>query len=87
MTIGMLIESMCGKLSASQDCTPIDATPFAHGEDKRLTDIIGKQLAARGFNYYGSEFMYSGITGEPLKVNIFFGIVYYQRLRHMIGDK
>ena len=31
--------------------------------------------------------MISGITGEQFKADIFFGVVYYQRLRHMVGDK
>lgn len=31
--------------------------------------------------------MYSGIDGRELPVQIFFGIVHYQRLRHMVSDK
>ena len=31
--------------------------------------------------------MYSGIHGTQLKVDIFIGLVYYQRLRHMVHDK
>lgn len=31
--------------------------------------------------------MYSGIAGTQLKVDIFSGLVYYQRLRHMVNDK
>ncbi len=42
------------------------------------------QLSAR---YYGSETLYSGITGEPLTADIFIGVVYYQRLRQMVSDK
>lgn len=39
------------------------------------------------FRYYGSETLYSGITGEPLTADIFIGVVYYQRLRQMVSDK
>lgn len=31
--------------------------------------------------------MYSGITGKEFKADIYLGVVYYQRLRHMVGDK
>ena len=40
-----------------------------------------------GYNYYGTERLYSGITGREFEADIFFGIVYYQRLRHMVSDK
>ena len=87
MTIGMLIESMCGKLASEDPSKRIDATPFQFDENNRVTDYVGKQLVEKGFNYYGNEVMISGITGEQFKADIFFGVVYYQRLRHMVGDK
>lgn len=31
--------------------------------------------------------MYSGIDGREMQAEIFFGIVHYQRLRHMVSDK
>lgn len=31
--------------------------------------------------------MYSGVYGTELKVDIYMGLVYYQRLRHMVHDK
>ena len=40
-----------------------------------------------GYNYYGNETLYSGVNGKELEVGIFVGIVYYQRLRHMVSDK
>lgn len=40
-----------------------------------------------GYNYYGTETMYSGIDGREMEAQIFFGIVHYQRLRHMVSDK
>lgn len=40
-----------------------------------------------GYNYYGTERMYSGTDGREFEADIFFGVVYYQRLRHMVADK
>ena len=31
--------------------------------------------------------LYSGASGEPLKVYIFMGPVFYQKLKHMVMDK
>ena len=31
--------------------------------------------------------MYNGETGEPFRTRIFMGISYYQKLKHMVGDK
>ena len=40
-----------------------------------------------GYNYFGHERLYSGIDGREFEADIFFGVVYYQRLRHMVSDK
>ena len=86
MTIGMFVESLAGKSGAlhglAQDCTP-----FKFDEEDRAIDYFGHQLMKTGFNYYGNEPMYSGITGEELAADIYIGVVYYQRLRHMVNDK
>jgi len=50
-------------------------------------DYFGDQLLAAGYNYYGNEPMYSGITGQEFAADIYIGVVYYQRLRHMVLDK
>lgn len=86
MTIGMLIESMAGK-SAALHGIEINATPFRYDEENTAVDYFGEQLVKAGYNYYGNEVMYSGISGTVMKADIFYGMVYYQRLRHMVSDK
>jgi DNA-directed RNA polymerase beta subunit len=86
MTIGMLVESMAGKSGAMLGEFQ-SSTPFRFNENQRVVDYFGEQLAAAGYNHCGTETFYSGVTGEPLRCEIFFGIVYYQRLRHMVKDK
>nr|CAD2181756.1 unnamed protein product [Meloidogyne enterolobii] len=86
MTIGMMIESMAGKAAATHGDT-FDASPFVFNEQNTAIEHFGKMLSRAGYNHYGEETMYSGVDGREMKVQIFFGIVYYQRLRHMISDK
>jgi DNA-directed RNA polymerase beta subunit len=97
MTIGMLVESLAGKAGALHGRFQ-DASPFTYGAEagdingKREHEVdavtyFGEQLAAGGYQYHGSEPMYSGVTGEEMQMHIFQGIVYYQRLRHMVKDK
>ncbi|KAF0977297.1 hypothetical protein FDP41_003950 [Naegleria fowleri] len=86
MTIGMLVESMSSKAGALHGYFP-DATPFTFDEQNTAIDYFGEQLRKAGYNYYGNEVMYSGPLGIPLKADIYIGIVYYQRLRHMVSDK
>ncbi|CAJ0944309.1 unnamed protein product, partial [Mesorhabditis belari] len=86
MTIGMMIESMAGK-GASMQGTNYDASPFVFSEENTAINHFGSLLQKSGYNYYGEETMYSGVDGREFTVQIFFGIVYYQRLRHMIADK
>lgn len=56
-------------------------------EDDTAIEYFGDQLLAAGYNYYGNEPMYSGITGQEFAADIYIGVVYYQRLRHMVLDK
>ncbi|KAJ3191382.1 hypothetical protein HK101_007823 [Irineochytrium annulatum] len=86
MTIGMFVESLAGKSGALHGKAQ-DATPFQFNEDHAAADYFGEELKEAGFNYHGNEPMYSGITGKEFKADIYIGVVYYQRLRHMVSDK
>ena len=82
MTVGQILESIAGKIAALKGCL-VDATPFEGVTEEELKDALIKL----GFRWDGKEVMYSGITGEKLEADIFIGIVYYQKLHHMVADK
>jgi DNA-directed RNA polymerase I subunit RPA2 len=86
MTIGMLIESMAGKAGCLHGVYQ-EAEPWRFDDQHTAVNYFGQQLARAGFNYYGNEVMYSGITGTEFPADIYIGVVYYQRLRHMVSDK
>lgn len=66
---------------------PLFSQLFRFSEEDTAVEYFGEQLLAAGYNYYGNEPMYSGITGEEFAADIYIGVVYYQRLRHMVLDK
>merc|ERR1712032_1559412 len=88
MTIGMLIESLAGKSGAVHGLFQ-DSTPFTFHEsgDQVAIDYFGQQLQAAGYSYYGSEPLYSGVSGCLMHADLYIGVVFYQRLRHMVSDK
>jgi DNA-directed RNA polymerase beta subunit len=83
MTVGQFIEAASNKLGIQMG-TFIDATPFT--TSNRVQDLRDAMLA-RGFEPYGSEVLYNGMTGEQMEVDIFMGPIYYQRLKQMVEDK
>ena len=86
MTIGVIIESIIGKTGAL-DGTFHDSTPFRYGQNRAAVYHFGEKLRKSGFQFFGNEILYSGYSGAPFSMDIFLGIVNYQRLRHMVLDK
>ena len=82
MTIAQLIECILGK-SCSLLGYEGDGTGF---NNTNIEDII-KVLENQGFEGMGNEVLYGGNNGEQMKTSIFMGPTYYQRLKHMSGDK
>jgi len=82
MTIGQLKETLLGKVLLELGLFG-DGTSFGNLEVK----TIAEELHKVGYESYGNEVMYNGLTGEQLEANIFFGPVFYQRLKHMVNDK
>ncbi|MGY5141750.1 MAG: DNA-directed RNA polymerase subunit B [Nitrosopumilus sp.] len=82
MTVGMMMESICGKAAALRG-QRFDGSAFV-GEKM---DEVKQAMDAHGFQYSGKEIMYDGRTGKSFPVEVFIGVVYYQKLHHMVADK
>jgi DNA-directed RNA polymerase III subunit RPC2 len=82
MTVGKMIELIAGKAGV-HDGKRRYGTAF--GGDKVVD--ISAALVQAGYHYAGKELLTSGITGEPLPGYVFFGPMYYQKLKHMVMDK
>ena len=82
MTIAQVIECLMGKVGVNIGMYG-DATAFTQFNETKLGDL----LETLGFQRHCDEVMYNGRTGEQLKVPIFIGPTYYQRLKHMVCDK
>ncbi len=82
MTIGQFLESIAGKVAAAKG-EPMDGTPFIN----KKGDELKQMLIDLGFSHSGREVLYEGVTGERYVADIFMGIIYYQKLHHMVSDK
>ena len=82
MTIAQLKETLLGKVLLELGMFG-DGTSFG---DLDVKTIIN-ELQKLGYESYGNEVMYNGLTGEQLETSIFIGPVFYQRLKHMVSDK
>lgn len=82
MTIGQLKETLLGKIL-------LQLGMFGDGTSFNPTHVkdMCKQLQSLGYERYGNEVMYNGMTGEQMETSIFMGPVFYQRLKHMVNDK
>jgi DNA-directed RNA polymerase beta subunit len=91
MTIGHILETLCGKAAALRG-EQVDGTPFVVSADADdhpdgVVNKFGAQLEAFGFKADGCETLYDGRTGRPLEMQVFVGPVAYSKLRHMVVDK
>ena len=82
MTIAQLKETLLGKVLLQLGMFG-DGTSFGNLDVK----TIATELQRVGYESYGNEVMYNGLTGEQMETSIFIGPVFYQRLKHMVNDK
>tara|TARA_Y100000310_G_scaffold16722_1_gene16640 strand:- start:11359 stop:14730 length:3372 start_codon:yes stop_codon:yes gene_type:complete len=82
MTMGQIWEAMVGLVGAMEG-QPQNATAF----DKLRPEEVAAQLQKHGFDSQGNFTMYDGLTGRQMQCEVYMGLVYYQRLKHMVLDK
>lgn len=82
MTAGHLLEMLGGKV-ACHTGNFADATAF-QGDREQLFRSEMKRL---GFDEYGEEILYDGVSGQMIKSKIYIGCIYYQKLHHLVSNK
>ena len=82
MTVGKMLELLGGKASILEGKFG-DGSAF--GGDP--VEEMSRTLLRHGFHYQGKDYVTSGVTGEPIASFVFFGPVYYQKLKHMVYQK
>lgn len=82
MTVGQFLESLGGKAAALRGRI-VDGSAFLGEKLDQLKDV----LQDYGFKFTGKEIMYDGRTGRKFPSDVYVGVVYYQKLHHMVADK
>lgn len=82
LTIGQLLEMLGSKIGALRG-KKVDGSMF-NGEKE---GDLREQLQELGFRNDGKEVLYNGMTGEKMEVEIYVGMIYYQKLEHMVANK
>jgi DNA-directed RNA polymerase II subunit RPB2 len=84
MTIGQILEMMFGSVAAELGAI---ANTTAFMNDGSPHEILGQILERLGLHKLSNQVLYNGMTGEQIEADIYMGVVYGMRLKHMTEDK
>ena len=82
MTIAHVLEMIGGKVGAMEG-RMIDGTAFSGEREESIRD----GLVRNGFKNTGKEIMYDGTTGRQIQTEVYTGVIFYEKLHHMVSGK